>query len=41
MGEDPIKATQLKNEFETMMARLDINKPLVSYSINNSDGWVL
>lgn len=41
MGEDPIKATQLKNEFETMMARLDTNKPLVSYSINNSDGWVL
>lgn len=41
MGEDPIKATQLKNEFETMMARLDTNKPLVSYKINNDDGWVL
>jgi hypothetical protein len=41
MGEDPIKATQLKNEFETMLSRLDTNKPLVAYKINNDDGWVL
>lgn len=39
--EDPIKAAQLKNEFETMLARLDNNKPLISYNINNESGWTL
>jgi hypothetical protein len=40
-SEDPVKATQLKNEFELMLSRLDTNKPLVSYDINNNSGWVL
>lgn len=40
-SEDPIKATQLKNEFELMLSRLDANKPLVAYNINNDSGWTL
>ena len=40
-SEDPIKATQLKNEFELMLSRLDTNKPLVAYNINNDSGWTL
>lgn len=39
MGEDLQRAVLLKNEFETMLARLDNNKPLVPYSYNNSSGW--
>jgi hypothetical protein len=41
MSEDPIKATQYKNEFELMLARLDANKPLQAYDIKNNSGWTL
>lgn len=37
--EDLQRSAILKNEFETMLARIDDNKPLPTYSINNNDGW--
>lgn len=39
LNDDLTKHTILKNEFETMLSRLDNNKPLASRSINNSSGW--
>lgn len=39
MNEDLTRSTILKNEFETMLSRLDDNKILPSYSIKNSSGW--
>lgn len=39
MNEDLTRATIYKNEFETMLSRLDDNKVLPSYSIKNSSGW--
>ena len=41
LSEDPVKATYLKNDYETMLSRLDDNKPLASYEIKNSNGWTL
>lgn len=40
-SEDMTRSVMYKNEFETMLSRLDDNKPLVSHSINNSSGWTL
>lgn len=37
--EDLTRSTILKNEFETMLARIDDNKPMPAFSINNNDGW--
>ena len=39
--EDITRSTILKNEFETMLARIDDNKPMPAFSINNNDGWTL
>ena len=39
MTEDLQRAVLLKNEFETMLSRLDNNIPLVAYSYKNSSGW--
>ena len=41
MSEDIQRAMILKNEFENMLARLDDNKVLPSYSIKNESGWTL
>ena len=39
--EDLQRSILLKNEFETMLSRIDDNKVLPSYSIENSSGWTL
>lgn len=41
MSEDIQRAMILRNEFENMLARLDDNKVLPSYSIKNESGWTL
>lgn len=39
MSEDPVRATILKNDFETQLSRLDDNKVLAAYEIHNASGW--
>lgn len=40
-SEDMTRSMVYKNEFETLLSRLDDNKVLASYSIENSSGWTL
>lgn len=40
-SEDMTRSVVYKNEFETMLARLDDNKVLPSYNIENTSGWTL
>lgn len=39
MAEDTVRATVLANDFELMLSRLDDNKIMASYNINNKSGW--